>query len=145
MQHREVIKAYSNKCSNILIQKFNFHYLRQAPKSFRPPADNSTAQSDDKRSGSRCANWVGMPELRCPPALATKPQRTILLKNKQTTKRRRCIKCIKLGGPIPMCMVSIKPKPLLWVMPALCKGVVRPRLVEKTVFPGALGEHSPKE
>lgn len=41
MQHREVIKAYSNKCSNILIQKFNFHYLRQAPKSFRRPAGNS--------------------------------------------------------------------------------------------------------
>lgn len=44
-----------------------------------------------------------------------------------------------------MCMVSIKPKPPLWVMPALCKGVVQPRLVEKTVCPGALGEHSPKE
>lgn len=90
MQHREVIKAYSNKCSNIVIQKFNFHYLRQAPKSFRRPAGNSTGQSDDKynvsnwlfscpgkegkRPGSRCANWVGMPELRCPPALATNPK-----------------------------------------------------------------------
>lgn len=55
MQHREVIKAYSNKCSNILIQKFNFHYLRQAPKSFRRPAGNSTAQSDDKYNVS---NWL---------------------------------------------------------------------------------------
>lgn len=96
MLHWKIIKAYSNNMFNILIQKFNFHYLRQAPKCFRPPAGNTTVHGDDKngvadwlcscpakerkRPGSRPTDSVEMPELHCQKALATTPQRTISLK-----------------------------------------------------------------
>lgn len=104
MLHWKIIKAYSNKMFTILIQKFNFHYLRQAPKCFRPPAGNSIVQGDDKhhvsnwlcsypdkeeeRPGNKPTDSIEMSELQYPPALATNPQRTISLKNKPTTKRR---------------------------------------------------------
>lgn len=156
MQRRKAIKAYSNKCSNILIQKFNFHYLKTGTKTlqatcwqlhragcfklafFHAQPKRGKGLAADALTGWRCLSSNAHHS-------GDEPQRAISLKNKQTTKRRCYIKCIKLGGPILVCTVSIKPEPLSWVMPALCKGVVQPRLIEKPVCPGALGDHSGKE